>query len=394
MATVAAVDVNLFAGAGGLSLGVQRAGFSPAFHYEIDSSANKTLKRNRLGRQLPPDWSLHRGDVTKVEWSVFPHRVRLLAGGVPCQPFSLAGKHLAERDGRNHFPDFLRAVRVLQPQAILIENVQGLLRSDFKPYFDYVIRTLRVPSLSPKNWELWQDHDLRLRQNEKRRAYLDEYVVQYALVNAADFGVPQVRKRVIVVALKEGAPSFSFPNPTHSKTALIRSQLLGDYWEQRELGRPAGLRALLGPIPEDDGLLPWITVRDVLDSLPAPSPEEEPSPIKGALPNHWILRGARSYFGHTGSRRDWPSKTIKAGVHGVPGGENTVRLGEKRVRYFTLREAACIQTFPRRHTFEGSRLQITRQIGNAVPPVLAAAVARPILAALESSVELVNSRSR
>ena len=91
--------------------------------------------------------------------------------------------------------------------------------------------------------------------------------------------------------------------------------------------------------------------------------------------NHWHIPGARTYPGHTGSSLDWPSKTIKAGVHGVPGGENTIVLDKDHVRYYTLRETARLQTFPDEHVFSGARLHVTRQIGNAVPRLLAKAVA-------------------
>jgi DNA (cytosine-5)-methyltransferase 1 len=94
--------------------------------------------------------------------------------------------------------------------------------------------------------------------------------------------------------------------------------------------------------------------------------------------NHWLINGARKYAGHAGSILDWPSKTIKAGVHGVPGGENTIVDDSGRFRYYTLREIARLQTFPDAHYFCGARMHITRQIGNAVPCLLAAAVARPL----------------
>ena len=99
--------------------------------------------------------------------------------------------------------------------------------------------------------------------------------------------------------------------------------------------------------------------------------------------NHWRIPGARSYPGHSGSRMDWPAKTIKAGVHGVPGGENTIVEDNGAFRYFTLRETARIQTFPDTHFFEGARIHVTRQIGNAVPCDLAAAVGRPLFEFIE-----------
>ena len=101
--------------------------------------------------------------------------------------------------------------------------------------------------------------------------------------------------------------------------------------------------------------------------------------------NHWIIPGAREYLGHSGSTLDWPSKTIKAGVHGVPGGENTILDNDGVFRYYTLREAARIQTFPDQHFFKGARIHVTRQLGNAVPCLLAAKVATPLLSLVAQS---------
>ena len=125
---------------------------------------------------------------------------------------------------------------------------------------------------------------------------------------------------------------------------------------------------------------PWVTVRDAIYDLPPANPQES-----GATSNHWDIPGARIYPGHTGSSLDWPSKTIKAGTHGVPGGENTVICENGVVRYYTLREMARVQSFPDEHYFVGSRSNVIRQIGNAVPPALAAAVAAPLVRLLCSA---------
>jgi len=387
-----AVDVNLFAGAGGLAIGLKQAGFRPEFLYEKDPVAQATLKANKLTGSTPPHWEVHKGDVTRVDWTGFSSPVRLLAGGVPCQPFSLAGNHLAQMDGRNQFPALIRAVHALTPQAVLIENVYGLLRSDFARYFEYVLRALRSPSVAPKEQESWQEHDRRLKAKEQSRSYSPEYIVESALLNAADYGIPQIRRRVFIVGVRAPLPVFAFPTPTHSRAALIRDQLTGAYWKRHELRRPASLRTLLPKAPLDDGLLPWATVRDALSSLPHPAKSEEATHLNGCLPNHWRIPGARSYHGHRGSLQDWPSKTLKAGVHGVPGGENTVRLGEKTVRYYTLREAATLQTFPVDYVFEGARLHVTRQIGNAVPPLLASVVGTKLLKLLKTAESRKSSR--
>lgn len=369
-----AANVNLFAGGGGLALGLKLAGYKATYLYEIDETAQETLKRNRLSKkQKPDDWETHLGDVTKVDWKESDGPVKILAAGVPCQPFSLGGKHLAQKDGRNHFPELLRAVRHLKPKIVVAENVQGLLRKSFRPYFDYIISGLQDPSLAPKVGETWQSHLKRLKKRSEKPRYRREYTVTWALLNAADYGVPQLRKRVFIVAIR-GAKKFTFPTPTHSRTALVHSMLSGKYWKEHQLKKPSGLKKRFPDPPAKDELVPWVTVRDVLKSLPTAAADEESASKNGAPHNHWRIPGARSYAGHSGSDRDWPAKTVKAGVHGVPGGENTVRLGEKRVRYLTLREAASIQSFPLGHSFEGARLKVTKQIGNAVPPLLASVV--------------------
>src|SRR5438132_4882250 len=141
------VDIDLFAGGGGLAIGLRAAGFSPADLYEIDRVACDTLRHNSTSQEPTLVGRVYEEDVTTTDWRRVGQPVRLLAAGAPCQPFSLGGKHLADRDGRNLFPEVLRAVRELRPQAVLLENVRGLLRHGFKPYFEYVLRQLECPSV-------------------------------------------------------------------------------------------------------------------------------------------------------------------------------------------------------------------------------------------------------
>jgi DNA (cytosine-5)-methyltransferase 1 len=366
------LDVNMFAGAGGMARGIKSVGFDPTFLYEDDSDAWRTLKANKLARRDPPEWDDHEGDVTHVDWRKVKGRVRLIAAGVPCQPFSLAGKHRADGDGRNLFPELVRAIRYLHPKAVVVENVQGLLRDTFRPYFEYLLRKLECPSMKPRSEELWRKHDKRIRHHQCKPGYEPEYQVVWRLLEAADYGVPQNRRRIFIVATRRDLPTYRFPDPTHSRIALLRSQANGDYWDAHGLSKPKRPRTQPA-LPESDGLKPWVTVRDALRGLPPPGTTEEDSKLI-----HWAIPGAKAYHGHDGSRLDWPSKTIKAGVHGVPGGENSIVDEHGKFRYYTLREAARIQSFPDAHLFIGARLQITRQIGNAVPPKLAAAVARPL----------------
>jgi DNA (cytosine-5)-methyltransferase 1 len=365
------VDIDLFAGAGGLAIGLERAGFSPTAMYEKDKYACRTLRRNITSDTPTLQGSVEETDVAEVKWQPGSKPVRLLAAGAPCQPFSLGGKHLAEQDGRNLFPEIFRAVRVLEPKAVLLENVRGLARPSFRPYFDYILRQLRFPSIKPKHDELWQDHNARIIAHESLPGNQSEYQVSWAPFDAADFGVPQNRLRVFIVGTRPDLPAYVFPKRTHSKEALLRDLSNGEYWERHGLKKPKS--ATLDAPACEDTTSAWKTVRDALRNLPAPADTQEE-----AIMNHWTVLGARAYVGHAGSRLDWPSKTIKAGVHGVPGGENVLVDDKGGLRYYTLRETARLQTFPDEHHFEGARLHATRQIGNAVPCDLAEAVGAPL----------------
>jgi DNA (cytosine-5)-methyltransferase 1 len=364
------LDIDLFAGAGGLAVGLERAGFCPATLYERDPHACRTLRRNIASARPTLHGTVEEVNIYDVTWNSVTIPVRLLAAGAPCQPFSLGGKHLAEQDGRNLFPEVFRAIRALSPRAVLLENVRGLARPSFRPYFEYILRQLRFPSVKPRHDELWQDHNKRLTAYEHAHQDDPEYHVTWAAVDAADYGVPQNRVRVFIIGTRPDVGVYEFPRGTHSKAALIRDQWEGTYWDRHQLVKPQGL---LASSDVEDETRPWKTVRDQLRDLPEPAASEA-----SATMNHWSVPGARAYAGHAGSRLDWPSKTIKAGVHGVPGGENILIEDDGTVRYYTLRETARLQTFPDEHIFEGARLHVTRQIGNAVPCALATAIALPL----------------
>ncbi len=368
--------VELFAGAGGLALGVARAGFRHALLVEYDRDACSTLRANTelLGCLAS---SMREVDSREVDYTAF-RGCDLVVGGPPCQPFSLGGKHHGPLDDRDMFPEAVRAVREIRPRAFLFENVKGLLRRSFQPYFRYITLQLRYPGLPRLEREDWTQHAARLETvaRSKMSAPL-EYEVHVRLLNAADYGVPQHRERVFIVGTRSDlGVRWSFPEPTHSREALIRDQSsCGTYWSRHGLLQP-NAAAQKGRLPKSDGYqlgiepvrLPWRTVRDAIGHLQAPD-RTRPDP------NNQLVEGARSYRGHTGSRLDQPSKTLKAGDHGVPGGENTLAISDGSVRYFTVRECACIQTFPEDYRFEGSWTERMRQIGNAVPPLLAQTVA-------------------
>ena len=365
------IDIELFAGGGGMAVGLRQAGFAPVNFYESNGECCDTLIKNTLEDNATLVGKVIRGKTEQVDWRPFQGNVRLLAGGAPCQPFSLGGKHHAHRDDRNLFPEALRAVRETKPMAVLLENVRGIVRNSFRFYFEYVLRQLQFPSVAPRENEKWRDHDGRLKRLELKDA--PEYHVVFRLLDAADFGVPQNRLRVFIVATRADFPAYIFPNKTHSREMLENVLHGKEYWERHGIARPS-INGKNGHLKlDEDMLLPWVTVRDALTGLPIPAGNEA-----NAQMNHWIIPGARSYQGHTGSQMDWTAKTIKAGVHGVPGGENTLIDASGKFRYFTLRETARIQTFPDKHIFTGARIHVTRQIGNAVPSRLATAVASPL----------------
>lgn len=382
--------VELFAGVGGLAMGVSQAGFKSLAVVEWDKWACDTVRENQRRGYSPVDgWPLREGDVRAVDWSEIPRDIELLAGGPPCQPFSMGGKHKAHDDTRDMFPATVQVVRTLQPKTFIVENVKGLTRSSFANYFEYIKLQLEFPEAPRLAAEEWFDHLLRL-QVEKTSGRMHgtalTYNVTATLVNAADYGVPQKRERVFIVGTRSDLSiDWRFPDPTHSEDALIYSKwVTGEYWDRHGLARPtppvklvSRIKSLASKPPKT---MPWRTVRDALSDLPDPK-----SPEAAKIRDHKFQGGAKVYVGHTGSPLDQPAKTIKAGDHGVPGGENMMVLADGSVRYFTVRETARIQTFPDDYVFHGSWGETMRQLGNAVPVALGRAVATSVAEALRAT---------
>ena len=330
-----------------------------------------------LGHPLVAGVDVREGDVRKIDWSDVAPGVDLVSGGPPCQPFSMGGKAMAAEDPRDMFPATAEVIRRLQPRAFMVENVRGLTRPAFANYFSYIQLRLAHPDLVARAGESWSDHYARL-QAEHTSVRTDlQYRVITRLVNAADYGVPQQRWRVFIVGFRcDIDAEWSFPEPTHSASALRAVQESGEYWDAHHVPRSQRITELRGG--GDPGLRPWRTVRDALVGLPEPTKKGSPRFL-----NHVLQPGARSYPGHTGSFIDAPSKALKAGVHGVPGGENMLRRADGSVRYYTVREAARLQTFPDRYRLNGPWSEAMRQIGNAVPVRLAQTVAASIHEHLE-----------
>ncbi len=384
-------SIELFSGTGGLALGLLQAGFEHEALFEWDKDSCDNLKYN-IGNGYPgvKDWSVFQTDVRTVSYDGYSGKIQLVAGGPPCQPFSLGGKHQAYNDKRDMFPEAVRAVRETRPQAFVFENVKGLLRKSFSSYFNYILLQLQHPEIVKEDNMTWETHLALLeRYHTSGQDSGLSYNVVFRLLNAADYGVPQSRHRVIIVGFRSDLnASWNFPSATHSQDALLYSKWIsGEYWEEHNIKKPdktplsAGqLRAVQQSVEETDSpALRWRTVRDAIGDLPDPTDLRSSARYN----NHEFRDGARVYAGHSGSKLDEPSKTIKAGAHGVPGGENMVVLDDGSVRYYTVRESARIQTFPDDYLFSASWTESMRQIGNAVPVKLAKAVGDSVILQME-----------
>ena len=305
-------SVEICSGAGGQALGLEQAGFAHEALVEIDSQACATLKQNRPEWNVVPD-----GDVCHFDGHPFKG-IDLLAGGVPCPPFSRAGKQLGAGDERDMFPEAIRLVDECRPRAVMLENVRGLMDAVFEDYRNKVEKQLKKLGYKP-GWRLF---------------------------NASDFGVSQLRPRVVFVAIRtELADSFEWPTPLPHTPPTV-GELLYD------LMKANGWR----------GAARW---RKQANSI-APT-------IVGGSKKH-----GGADLGPTRSKLAWASLGVDG--HGV-WDEAPPRdfVGMPRL---TTRMAARIQGFPDEWAFVGRKTSVYRQIGNAFPPPVASAVGRKILAAL------------
>lgn len=381
-------SIEIFSGAGGLAKGIELAGINHKAFVEWNSDACATLRLN-----YPAD-IVFEGDIRSFSFENC-HDIDIIAGGPPCQPFSLGGKAQGYMDERDMFPYAISSIRTLMPKAFIFENVKGLLRDSFKQYFNYILLQLKYPGITYKG-DNWRDHLAILEEEEESHTYSGlKYNVSFRLVNAADYGVPQKRERVIIVGIREDLnAAWSFPAPTHSEDALLWNKYVtGEYWESHNMTMPETEKAY-AKIEEErlkkkyglfkPDLQPWKTVRDVLSDLPLPNDKPD-------NPEHKLRHGAREYAGHTGSDIDMPSKTIKAGGHGVPGGENMIKYPDGTVRYYTVLEAKRIQTFPDDYPIYGSWTEAMRQLGNAVPVQLGFIVAMRLLDTIQPKASKYNA---
>ncbi len=378
--------LELFCGAGGLARGMENVGFRHRALVEWNKDACRTLNVN-----FDENVVFH-SDVREFDFSQC-NGVDVISGGPPCQPFSIGGKHQSDTDDRDMFPVATNAINKVLPKAFVFENVKGLLRSSFAPYFRSILLQLTYPQFALNRDNDWKKNLKNLERLHLSGAYTGaKYNVAYRLLNAADFGVPQTRERVFIVGIRDDIGfDWSFPEKTHSLDTLLWSQFVtGNYWKKHDMSPPPidvfdiriqnrirKVRDMFQLFPPADK--PWRTVRDCLCDVPLPTR----APTRRG--EHELREGARIYPGHNGSLIDLPSKTLKAGDHGVPGGENMIRFLDGSVRYFSTYEAKLIQTFPKSYHITGSWTEAMRQIGNAVPVRLAQTIGKRLIEKLQSS---------
>lgn len=308
-------SVELCAGAGGQALGLEQAGFGHQALVEIDSHCCNTLRINR------PDWNVLEQDlqVFKDRASDF-HGVELVAGGLPCPPFSVAGKQLGALDERNLFPDALEIVDAIRPKAVMIENVRGFLDAIFKDY----------------------------REGLKSQLRKMGYVTDWRLLNSSHFGVPQLRPRVVIVAMQEALfDRFEWPEEHHRNPPTV-GEVLYD------------LMAANGW----SGAEAWSKQADEI----APT----------------IVGGSKKHggpdLGPTRARRAWEA----LGVNGKTIADSAPIRDFVGMPRLTVPMVARLQGFPDDWVITGRKTAAYRQVGNAFPPPVAKAVAQNIRKAIES----------
>lgn len=304
-------SIEFCAGAGGQALGLEQAGFKHSALVEIDQDCTKTLSLNR------PGWDVRTEDMNFFDGRPFKG-VDLLAGGLPCPPFSVAGKQLGEKDERNLFPAALRLVDEIRPKAVMIENVKGFLSPAFESY------------------------RLKLRSDFKKLGYH----LDWRLLNASDFGVPQLRPRVIIVGMRTDlVEAFDWPDVLPHNPPMV-----GDVLKD--------LMAANGWL----GTKRW--ARNANDIAPT------------------IVGGSKKHggpdLGPTRARKAWAC----LGVEGKSLANEAPAVDFVGMPRLTVRMVARIQGFPDEWQFSGRKTASYRQVGNAFPPPVAKAVAQNLRIAL------------
>lgn len=305
-------SLEMCAGAGGQARGLELAGFAHSGVVEIDADCCKTLRLNR------PDWTIHQADLSQFDGSDY-RGIDLLAGGLPCPPFSVAGKQLGKDDERNLFPAAIRLVDETRPKAVMIENVRGFLDAVFEDYRGFIRGELKKLG----------------------------YEAHWRLLNASDFGVPQLRPRVAIVALRDDIKdAFEWPHPSVHDAPTVGETL-------RDLMAARGWR----------GAKAWAERADDI----APT----------------LVGGSKKHggpdLGPTRSKKAWAT----LGVNGMSLADEAPDFDFVGMPRLTVRMAARIQGFDDAWQFHGRKTAAYRQVGNAFPPPVAKAVAESIKTAVE-----------
>lgn len=307
-------SLELCAGGGGQALGLEMAGFQHKGLVEIDHHCCNTLRYNR------PNWQIFEQDLESFDGSPFKG-IDILAGGLPCPPFSKAGKQLGKTDERNMFPAAIRLIDQIRPRAVMIENVRGILDSIFEDYRKYVAG--QIAKLG--------------------------YKTDWRLLNASDYGVPQLRPRVVFVAIrKEYASFFEWPS-SYKQRPMTVGETLFDLMSSR------GWR----------GASAW---RERANDI-APT----------------IVGGSKKHggpdLGPTRAKKAW----AVLGVDGHNIAENPPERDFVGMPRLTVPMVARLQGFPEEWIFTGKKTPAYRQVGNAFPPPVACAVASQLYACLSVS---------
>lgn len=327
--------LSLFSGGGGLDLGFDLAGYSHAASYEILDFAAKTIKINR------PSWNVfsgEEGDVTNINWSQYKGEIDVVHGGPPCQPFSTAGKQRGKKDARDMFPEFVRCVKEIQPKAFVAENVSGLTSKKFKQYLDEVLF------------------------NELKSLY----AIKMFTLNAAGFGVPQIRKRVIFVGINKDHTDKEYnpPKETFDYSHLKRTKKSHHSFNSTiSLFEPT-----LDPKEKCMGVREALGLTNMGYDTLAPT-------LRCTLTGP---RSTTSILSSTSAQKVW--KSIGIWPNGVQANREKASAFETKDGTFRLSVSDCalLQGFPENWVFNGPVYQALGQIGNSVAPPMAYHIAKSI----------------
>ena len=306
--------VELCAGGGGQALGLEQAGFQHVSLFEIDANACATLRWNRS------EWEVAQCDIRELDGSGF-RGIDLLAGGLPCPPFSVAGKQLGYADERDLFPTALRLIDESRPRCVMIENVRGLLDSRFRDYRESILSSLKQLG----------------------------YDANWRLLDACDYGVSQYRKRAILIAIEKNlSHKFEWPNPSDEQPPTVGEIL---YCDMASRG--------------------WLWAQEW--SLGAN--DLAPTIVGGSL------KHGGPDLGPVRARKAWAALGVDGkGIADEPPGPDFAQMPR-----LTVSMVAKLQSFPSTWTFAGNKTPAYKQVGNAFPPPVARAVGCQISAVLAST---------